>query len=138
MTRYEESAGSEITRADHLFHVTLKYTRTVDVIKNTLQRLINALDFAIIDFLESSKVKNIPKVFKKRCDLILEKNKKDKKIKEIVRFYMKLRNLNKAEYKAKDEYRKGVSLVTPIGIVDIPELKEFFEKTKDYVRYLQK
>ncbi len=35
----EDSALQELKRADHLIYVTLKYTRTVDVIKNTIKRL---------------------------------------------------------------------------------------------------
>ena len=42
-----DEAKEEIKRADHLIYISLKYTKTVDVIKITIQRLINAFDFAI-------------------------------------------------------------------------------------------
>ena len=45
-------AKEELKRADHLLYVTLKYTRTADVIKNTIHRLLNAIDYAIIFSLE--------------------------------------------------------------------------------------
>ena len=60
-----DSAKGQLLRADHLFHVTLKYTRTVDVIRNTIERLIGGLDFAIKDALGNNKV-DIPKPIKLR------------------------------------------------------------------------
>ena len=42
-----ENAVSQLKRADHLLYVTLKYTRTVDVIKSIIKRLISAFDFAV-------------------------------------------------------------------------------------------
>ena len=37
----EDNAKQELKRADHLLYVTLKYTRTVDVIKNTIKISVN-------------------------------------------------------------------------------------------------
>jgi hypothetical protein len=48
-------AFEELKRADHLIYVSLKYTRTVDVIKSIIERLINAYDDAIITLLDKSK-----------------------------------------------------------------------------------
>ena len=42
-----EKAKEELKRADHLYYVSLKYTKTVDVIKSIIERLINAFDFTI-------------------------------------------------------------------------------------------
>ena len=41
-------AVEEIKRVDHLVFVSLKYTRTVDVIKSVVDRIISALDFIFI------------------------------------------------------------------------------------------
>ena len=38
-----DKAKEELKRVDHLFFVSLKYTKTVDVIKSLIDRLINAL-----------------------------------------------------------------------------------------------
>ena len=43
----EFDADEELKRADHMIYVTLKYTRTADVIHNILKRLINAFDVSI-------------------------------------------------------------------------------------------
>ncbi|MEK7201541.1 MAG: hypothetical protein AAB737_02820, partial [Patescibacteria group bacterium] len=50
-----EGAKEDLKRADHSIYVTLKYTRTVDVIKNVIKRLINACDLAMIEALEHLK-----------------------------------------------------------------------------------
>ena len=43
MNTYLDKAKSELKRADHLIFVSLKYTRTVDVIRSIIERLINRL-----------------------------------------------------------------------------------------------
>ena len=45
-----EPAREEMKRADHLLYVSLKYTRTVDVIKSLIERLFSTID-AITDAL---------------------------------------------------------------------------------------
>ena len=70
---FEENAEEELKRADHLIYVTLKYTKTVDVIKNTIKRLINSMDFAVKEGLEYLKVKNISDVPRMRFEQLLEK-----------------------------------------------------------------
>ena len=44
MQPFLEDAREEMKRAEHLLYVSLKYTRTVDVIKSLIGRLINAID----------------------------------------------------------------------------------------------
>ena len=51
---YEDSefnADDELKRADHMIYVTLKYTRTADVIQNIIKRLTNAYEFSILETL---------------------------------------------------------------------------------------
>ena len=50
-----QDAKEEIKRADHLIYVSLKYTRTCDIILNIFKRLITAYDYAILASLEKSK-----------------------------------------------------------------------------------
>ena len=131
-----DSAKGQLLRADHLFHVTLKYTRTVDVIRNTILRLLGALDFAITDALENNK-KEVPKIVKLRNDSLRKFFPRNKSVKEILDFYDLLKEIHKAEYSAKEEYRKHVTLLNDVEDVDVEKLKEYFEKTKEYVVILQ-
>ena len=50
-----EEAKEELKRVDPLVFVSLKYTRTVDVIKSVLERLIAAYEFIVMELLEYIK-----------------------------------------------------------------------------------
>ena len=41
MNEQLENTIEELKRVDHLFYVSLKYTRTVDMIKHVLERIIS-------------------------------------------------------------------------------------------------
>ena len=128
---FEENAEEELKRADHLIYVTLKYTKTADVIKNTIQRLINAMDFAVMEALTYLKVKNISDVPRMRFEQLLEKIPK---IKEYADFYFMLRRIYNAKFNSKEEYRKRVTLMTEEGDVNIDTLKEYFQKARKFVK----
>ena len=131
---FEESAEQELKRADHLIYVTLKYTRTTEVIKNTIKRLINALDFAILEALKICEVKNISDVPRRRVNQLGETIPE---LKAIVKFYLVLKEVDAAPHTGKEEYRKNVTLLTKPGNVNVERLKEFFEKTIIYVKHVE-
>ncbi len=133
-----EGAKDELKRADHSIYVTLKYTRTVDVIKNIIKRLIAATDIAIADSLNhlhaKKKLKEVPLMPKKRALLVstlLPQFKKD------IDFYFLLREIDIVEYTKREEYRKNVSLIVTIKgktlVIDIETIKKYFERTVDLV-----
>ena len=133
-----EKANDEIKRADHLVYVTLKYTRTVDVIKNTIKRLLNAFDYVILEALEFSKetkkIKEIPASNQDRVKL-LKKLYRDN-ILGYIKLYELLKEIDKADYIGREEYRKNVTLIVKVEgktiQVDIPTLIDYFNKTKEF------
>ena len=136
----EDNAKQELKRADHLLYVTLKYTRTVDVIKNTIKRLINAFDYAILEALEwtikKKKIKKISDLNKLRAE---DLNKVYPEIKTYIDFYNLLKRVDRAEYTKKEEYRKNVTMIVTdemILEINIPKLKEYFEKTREFVEWV--
>ncbi len=140
-----DEAFEELKRADHLVYVTLKYTRTADVIKNIIKRLINAYDLVIIEALtyaqKKKKIKSIPLIPRARCELLL-KLIKDKKLKEYIDFYFLLKKIDKLDYTKKNEYRKNVTLVSmendlKLVEVDIKTLYQYHDKTRELVVYLK-
>ncbi len=131
-----DSARGQMLRADHLFHVTLKYTRTADVIKNTIKRLVTSLEYAITEILEKRKVKNIPTIALMKADLLKRTFPKNKEIKELISFYLHLKKIDKGQYVTKDEYRKNVAIIVDDIRVDIPKLRALLDKTKELVKFV--
>lgn len=140
-TAMGHNAMEELKRVDHLIFVTLKYTRTVDIIKNVIERLVTAIDFEVLEVLEylkeKGKVSSIGNVALVRCRALEALFQKDKTVKDIIDFYYFLRKISQSEYKKKEEYRKNVALVTNDVEIDIDTLKEYAEKTKKYIYYLK-
>lgn len=129
----ENSAEEEIKRADHLIYVTLKYTRTIDVIKNIIKRLITAYDYAMQELLQYLRIKpsSIPLIRAKQL------KKKKTSLKGEVEFYLYLRKLDKAHYTKREEYRKHVTMITKYAEIDIPTLEEYFKRTKEFVSFVR-
>lgn len=137
----ENSAKEELKRADHLIYVTLKYTKTADVIKSIISRLISAFDFSITEALEyikrKRKIKEVPHSSKIRAETFL---KIFPKYKDYIEFYFLLTLIDKAEYTKKEEYRKNVALIVKIKgkIVEInmETLRRYFDKTTEFVNII--
>lgn len=143
MIEYLDEAKEELKRVDHLIFVSLKYTRTVDVLKSIIERLINAYEQGIIALLEylkkKKKIKVYPKAVLLKCDLIREKFK-DEKINENLDYYLLLRKLSKAQFTKRLEYRRHVTMIADIDgnffEINMDNLKEYFNKTNDFISYI--
>src|SRR3989344_8510684 len=113
MSRINE-ANEEMKRADHLLFVTLKYTRTTDVIKNAIGRLVNAFDNGVIHALEilkkKKKLKEIPLSPVSRAEVLRDLTKRDLYMLDYLNLYFLLRKIYHAEYTKKEEFRKHVAL----------------------------
>lgn len=133
MQEDSDNARGQLLRAEHLFYVTLKYTRTADVIRNAIKRLITALDRTVEDMLEMKKVKNMPQIPLMRVELLRNTFLKDKKVNELIEFYYMLRKIDKSRFEVKEEFRKNVALIADGEIVNIERLKGFLNKTKEFV-----
>lgn len=136
----ENSAIEELKRVDHLIFVTLKYTRTVDVIRSVLERLVSTLDFQIADLLEhyrkKGKLTAVPPAAMLRCRKLESVFPKDSEIKDMIDFYMELKKLVTSEYKKKEEYRKNVAMITKDAEITIDKLRTYADETKRYINYL--
>ena len=137
-------AKKEMIRADHLLYVSLKYSRTVDVVRSVINRLIEAFDFANIAVLESrfqgDELKNYLHGSKTRTEGLMRIYPETK---EYVEFYFYMRKLYKGPVIASlNEFRKNVTLVTEIEgkkeEVNILKIIEYYEKTKEFVSLINK
>ena len=139
-----EDAKEELKRADHLIFVSLKYTRTMDVIESVVKRLLNAHYFAIDSLIEylinKKKIKEIPDSIKAKIEL-LKKSVKDETIQDFLEYSAFLSRIDKSEHIKKEEFRKNVALIAEengevIVEVSIAMLKEYYKKTEDFINFI--
>jgi len=142
-----DDAIQELKRVDHLFWVSLKYTRTVDVIKHVIERLINCIGFGLEALLKYAKEKkliaNIPTNAGLRCDLLKKTFPDNAELIDYINFYLRLRKLDKAEYKKREEFRRHVAMIATIDKgelveVNIDILKEYYEKTRIFIAFVKR
>jgi len=136
-------AREELKRVDHLIFVTLKYTRTVDVLLNIINRMIDAYDFimdALLKYaLEKNRILEIPSSPKERGELIKEKFD-DELIKDNMDLYFLLRRLQQSNPARENEYRRPVAMVSFIDnrkeIVNIDIITQYYDFQRSFVDYV--
>ena len=141
-----DNAKEELKRVDHLFYVSLKYTRTADMMRHLIERLINAFSFGIESLLKYAKeekiISHIPDSPTMRANLFLETFKEEEAI-NYINLYLKLRKIIRADYSRKEEYRRHVAMTCKlekgeISEVNIDVLKEYYETAKNFINYAQR
>lgn len=125
--------------ADHLLYVSLKYTKTCDVIINLLLRWKIMIEYAMDALIEKAKKqkkwKAVPDAPRAKLIQLKQIYEKDAIIKETLEVYELFRDIEKLEKVRESEFRKGVNLrVTYRGqIVNIN-----LDKLKEYSALLEK
>ena len=139
--KFEEAYG-ELKRADHLIYVSLKYTRTGDVLLSILERFISALDKGMDLIYEIKDIKDIPVAPIPKANKLKEMFPDDEIINDMADFFIWLRKVRRSEFESFDEFRKGLRVVCsmPDGnetILDTETMKQYFDKTKEYFKYIK-
>lgn len=138
-------AKSEFKRAEHLFFVSLKYTRTVDVVRSVVERLIASFEFCIDSLLEHARkkklIKEIPKAPRAKSDLIKEIYSDDEALMQFIDFYILLRDLRAAPYTKREEYRRHVTMISELSPgkfaeVNIDVLADYLKKAQAFFDYM--
>ena len=141
-----ENATQELKRVDHLFYVSLKYTRTADMMKHMVERLINTFSFGIESLLkhakEEKKIVEIPNNPAMRSKLAAE-TFADEKITAYIGLYTKLRKIIRADYTKREEFRRHVTMTCTIDNSEIVEvnidvLKEYYETAKNFINHVER
>lgn len=145
MNELLEQAIDELKRADHMIFVSLKYTRTADVIKNILERLVSCFDFAF-DFLashlkETKKTAEAPKTRSRRIEILKEHFKDSKEFNEYLDFYYFIRKINKAEFTRRQEFRRHVTMAVVLDDgrmveLDIDLINDYYDKAKSFIDFV--
>jgi len=134
-------AREELKRVDHLIFITLKYTRTGDVIINIIKRLINAYDAGILSLLkylkEKKKIKEIPNSPVERMNLLC---KSITKFNKYCKYYKLLKDIRKNKYEMREEYRKYITLISKgkkKTEVNYNKLIEYFDITNEFIDFVE-
>src|SRR3990167_9284381 len=97
--------------ADHLLYVSLKYTKTSEVIMNLILRWTIMMEYGLDAMLKHAKkkkkIKSIPDSPKPRLDLIRETFKKDKIVIETLDLYEMFRRIETLKKESEGEFRKN-------------------------------
>jgi len=144
MKDYLFDAREELKRADHMLYVSLKYTRTVDVIRNIIGRLIAAYDFIIDGMLnkkkEKGKINEVPIQPGLKAELI-KQTYKEERTHEAIDFYLLLRKIMRAEFTRAREFRKHVTMTSLVDNefleIKVDTVHEYFDDTRDFVNYIE-
>ena len=111
-------AWEELKRLEHIIYVSLKYTRTVDVLLNALNRLISTYDLIIEAYLEKAraegKITNFPKSPALRASNARDLFPEDQKLADFITFYAFLKLILKSPHKKREEYRRHVTCITEL------------------------
>ena len=145
MDSYLVEAKEQLKRTDHLLYVSLKYTRTVDVLKRILERLIESYYNSFMALLElakeKGKIEEIPGNRLSKLNAIKELYN-HKEIINHVKFYMMLRKIDASPPIKSNEFRRGVRMSVILDKVvvevDIDSIEEYFRKTDAFYRTAEK
>ncbi len=136
-------AKEELKRVDHLIYVSLKYTRTVDVLQNTISSMIDAYDYmldALLKYaLEQGKIESVPVSPRERGDIIKEVFE-DQIIRDNVDLYFLLRKLSRSNPERENEYRRNVTMISYVDnrkeLVNIDIITDYFAFQTNFLNYV--
>ena len=140
------NAHEELKRVDHLIYVSLKYTRTIDVIKNIVDRFISAYDCFILAMLtklkEEGKIDEFPESPIEKANLVKEKYP-EQIVQENIEIYLLYRKIAKAKSTSSQEYRRHVTMTATLADgtviqVDIDKIYDYYKKAKEFFELVKK
>lgn len=134
-----EDIIQEKISADHLLYVSLKYTKTCDVIYNLLLRWKKMIETSIDGILKHAKKKkkisSIPISPIEKMEEVKKLFRKDKNFQIVIEFYQMLRKIEDLRQERSGEFRKNVNLrIFYRG----EEVNVNLEKLKEYAENLEK
>ncbi|MEK6800628.1 MAG: hypothetical protein AABY10_01155 [Nanoarchaeota archaeon] len=140
-----EDIIKEKISADHLLYVSLKYTKTCDVIINLISRWKNMIDRCIDRLIEKAKKekkwKAVPDAPRAKLIQIKSIYSKNQEIVDALNLYELFRDMEKLEKVRENEFRKGVNLkVTYKGEIiniNLLQLKDYSTILERFISYIK-
>ena len=130
--------------AQHLFYVSLKYTKTGDVILNLIERWKKMIDFCVELLLrkakKAKKIKEIPEAPKAK-ELVVKGAYKDELVQKVMDLYALFRRIPYAKKISEHEFRKNIAIriIEEGGEIEInmDKLKEWNELLDSFILYVR-
>jgi hypothetical protein len=143
MSEELEKIMKEKISADHLLYVSMKYTKTCDVMINLIKRWKIMMDYSFDGLLEKAKkkrmVKSIPTAPKLKIDLVKIAFKASPEVMDAIKEYEMFKLIEALKKTKEGEFRKGVCLkITYKGeeiSVNLEKLKEYSEILERFINY---
>lgn len=139
-----EDAKKELKRVEHLVYVSLKYTRTVDVLKNVLSRMLEAYEL-LLKTLYTYKVddKEVPKAPVKLALEVQNLYEDNEAVQENVETFILLRKIYRAPNPIREEeYRRHVAMKTYINgkeeVFNIDLAMQYFDYLKRFFETVER
>jgi hypothetical protein len=131
--------------ADHLLYVSLKYTKTSEVITNLILRWAVMIDHGFSSMLIHAKkkkmIKTIPLSPKPKIDLIREAFKDEKRVIDTLNLFEMFRRIEDLNKEAEGEFRKNVALKVSyrgeVVKINLEKLKEYSVTLESFINYLK-
>jgi hypothetical protein len=139
-------ALEELKRVDHLIYVSLKYTRTVDVIINILGRMIDGYSLMVDVLLEHAREKGIsfsePESAVERAEIVRAIYSANEPITDNMDLYLLLRKvLRSRNVLRENEYRRHVTMKTVVDgreeIVNIDIITNYYLFQRDFLFHVR-
>jgi len=136
-----EEIIKEKTSADHLMYVSLKYTKTCDVILNLLARWKSLIELsfdALLDNrVEDGKISAMPTNPKQRIEFMKKYFKKSDAIQDVIPLYIFFKRVPDLEKTREGEFRKNVNLKVFIGNrvteINMDKLSEYYDVVEGFI-----
>ena len=140
-----EKIIKEKISADHLLYVSLKYTKTCDVIINLLLRWSKMLEYAIDKLIEKAekqrKWKPVPDAPRAKLLQLKKICASDPLISNVLEMYELFREIEKLEKVRESEFRRGVNLKVfykgEIININLDKLKEYADILERFISFLK-
>lgn len=140
-----ESIIKEKISADHLLYVSLKYTKTCDVIINLLLRWKIMIDLGMDRLVERAKKqkkwKPVPNAPRAKLIQLKQIYANDKDIMDTLMLYELFRDMEGLEKVRENEFRKGVNLRVnykgQVINVNLDKLKEYASTLERFISALK-
>ena len=134
-----EDIMQEKISADHLLYVSLKYTKTCDVILNLILRwrkmIETSIDAILVHAKKKKKISLVPVAPTEKIVAMKKLFKKDKNFQEVLEMYEMFKKVEELRKERIGEFRKNVTLKV---FYRGKEININLEKLKEYSNELEK